>query len=147
MTISNDEFYELLWSFSYLSVHRYGGAPSGEVLLVLTILMLDHTGQNVTVSELAEITGLPQSNVSRYVSDQLAVGHLQEEIDPSDRRRRVLHPTEAGRIEQGWLKDQLLKVTQRKRKIAAGSNSTVDMVRLLSELTRCYQQDTVKDTT
>ena len=89
MCSADSDMYDLLWSFAYLSVHRYGANPSGEVLLVLTIVLLDQVDQHVTMSELAQLTGLPKSNVSRYVSDQLRSGHLTEKIDPRDRRRET----------------------------------------------------------
>jgi len=133
MADDKNDFYEPLWSFAFMSVHRYGGHPSGEVLLVLTILMLDQTGQNVTVSELAEITGLPQSNVSRYVSDQLRIGHLEEEIDPNDRRRRVLRPTDAGREEQSWLREQMSALSRMRQAAGKSQDSAIDMMELLKQ--------------
>ena len=136
MCADNGEIYDVLWSFVYLSIHRYGGNPTGEVLLVLTILLLDQSGEHVTMSELAQITGLPKSNVSRYVSDQLRRGHLQEEIDPRDRRRRVLLPTESGRSEQKWHRDQLLKLREMKSN-ADGSASLTD---LLTDLATDFQE-------
>lgn len=135
MSVKNADIYELLWSFVYLSVHRYGGNPCGEVLLVLTIMLLDEAGQNVTMSELADITGLPKSNVSRYVSDQLRIGHLAEEIDPGDRRRRVLHPTAAGREERRWLIERLRALSRLKQEARAENGEPLDMVNLLTQLT------------
>jgi hypothetical protein len=41
----------------------------------------------------------PKSSISRYVSDQMAKGFLEEYIDPQDRRRRRLRPTKAARRE------------------------------------------------
>lgn len=136
MTVKNSDIYELLWSFVYLSVHRYGGNPCGEVLLVLTIMLLDEAGQNVTMSELADVTGLPKSNVSRYVSDQLRIGHLSEKIDPTDRRRRVLHPTAAGREERRWMMDQLRALSRVKQEAQAKDDEPVDMLNVLTRLIR-----------
>jgi DNA-binding MarR family transcriptional regulator len=95
MTIQDDELFAVLWRFLQLAVHRYDSGLTGEVLVV---------------SELASITGLPKSNVSRYVSKQLAVGHLKEVIDPQDRRRRILWPTETGIKEQEWISRQISKL-------------------------------------
>ncbi len=139
MADNANDLYEPLWSFAFMSVHRYGGNPSGEVLLVLTILMLDQAGQNVTVSELAEITGLPQSNVSRYVSDQLRIGHLEEEIDPKDRRRRVLRPTDEGRAEQGWLRNQMLTLSRARQAAGKNAKSGIDMVKLLRQTAKAFE--------
>lgn len=141
MTIQNDELYEILWTSAYLAVHRYGGNPSGEVLLVMTILMLDQVDQHVTMSELAQITGLPKSNVSRYVSDQLKTGHLTEEIDPADRRRRVLLPTAAGREEQKWHQDRLLRLTKLKNAAQGQPGGNVDLVATLMELTESLRDE------
>jgi len=141
MTVEKDQLYELLWTFAYLSVHRYGGSPSGEVLMVLTILMLDQANEHVTMSELAQITGLPKSNVSRYVSDQVRIGHLQEHVDPRDRRRRVLHPTAAGKAEQAWMREQLNALTRLKEESAAAQAAGENLVGLLTRLTESFQSD------
>ena len=138
MSAKNKDVYDILWTFAYLTVHRYGATPSGEVLLVLTIVLLDQWNQHVTMSELAQVTGLPKSNVSRYVSDQLRIGHLSEQIDPRDRRRRVLHPTDAGRKEQKWHLSHVQKLTDMKK--AAGEDREFDMVAMLLELTRELRQ-------
>ena len=141
MADNTNDLYEPLWSFAFMSVHRYGGSPSGEVLLVLTIMMLDQAGQNVTVSELAEITGLPQSNVSRYVSDQLRIGHLEEEIDPKDRRRRVLRPTDEGRAEQDWLQNKILTLSRARQAANGKPGSKIDMVELLRQSAKAFETD------
>ena len=141
MIDNTNDLYEPLWSFAFMSVHRYGGSPSGEVLLVLTIMMLDQAGQHVTVSELADITSLPQSNVSRYVSDQLRIGHLEEEIDPKDRRRRVLRPTDEGRVEQDWLRNQMLSLSRARQAAYGKSGSEINMVELLRQTAKAFKTD------
>lgn len=143
MAAKKEQLFELLWSFAYLSVHRYGGSPSGEVLMVLTILMLDQAGENVTMSELAQITGLPKSNVSRYVSDQVRIGHLEEHVDPRDRRRRVLQPTAAGKAEQAWMIDQLGALTRLKQDLPEDQGADNNMVGLLTRLTESFRSDSV----
>ncbi len=96
--------YSLVWRWLLMSVHRYGSLPTGELLTVLTIVVLDRADYNPTVTDLSEITQLPKSSISRYVSDQMAKGFLEEYIDPADRRRRRLRPTEVARAElrQHW---------------------------------------------
>ncbi len=110
MKMRDDELLAALWRFLQLTVHRYDNSRTGEVLVVMTIVILDRAGRNPTVSELASITGIPTSNVSRYVSHQLERGDLEEIIDPQNRRLRRLRPTEAGREEQEWLGQQISAV-------------------------------------
>ncbi len=112
MKIQDDELFAALWKFLQLSVHRYGSGLTGEVLVVMTIVILDRGDRHPTVSELASITGLPKSNVSRYGSRQLEVGHLTEVIDSQDRRVRRLYPTEEGRKEQKWISQQVSDVAE-----------------------------------
>ena len=112
MKIEDDELFVALWRFLQLTVHRYDSGLTSEVLVVMTIVILDRAGRHPTVSELASITGIPKSNVSRYVSNQLKVGHLTETIDRQDRRVRRLYPTEEGRKEQEWLSQQVSDVAE-----------------------------------
>jgi DNA-binding MarR family transcriptional regulator len=112
MKIRDDELFAALWKFLQLSVHRYGSGLTGEVLVVMTIVILDRGDRHPTVSELASITGLPKSNVSRYVSKQLKIGHLTEVIDGQDRRVRRLYPTKEGRKERAWLIQQVSDVAE-----------------------------------
>ena len=107
MAIRDDELFAALWRFVQLTVHRYNSAVTGEVLVVMTIVILDRAGRHPTTSELASITGLPKTNVSRYVSNQLEVGYLSEVIDSQDRRVRRLYPTKEGRKEQEWISQQV----------------------------------------
>jgi DNA-binding MarR family transcriptional regulator len=107
MKVQNDELMPAIWCLLKLAVHKYNGSVTGEVLVVITVILLDRAGYNPTVGELTEMTGLPKSNISRYLADQFKLGHLTEVIDPSDRRRRTLAPTELGKAEQTWLADQM----------------------------------------
>ncbi len=130
MKIQDDELFAALWKFLQLSVHRYGSGLTGEVLVVMTIVILDRGDRHPTVSELASITGLPKSNVSRYVSRQLEVGHLAEVIDSQDRLVRSLYPTKEGRKEQKWISQQVSDVAE-----AIGRNDIGPLGTLIS-LTR-----------
>ena len=130
MKIQDDELFAALWKFLQLSVHRYGSGLTGEVLVVMTIVILDRGGRHPTVSELASITGLPKSNVSRYVSRQLEVGHLTEVIDSQDRRVRRLYPTKEGSKEQEWISQQVSDVAE-----TIGRND-IDLLGTLISLTR-----------
>ncbi|UCG73656.1 MAG: MarR family transcriptional regulator [Chromatiales bacterium] len=109
-SLKADELLAALWRFLHLAVHRYRGGLTGEALMVLTIMILDRAGRYPTVSELGSFLQLPKSTVSRYVANQIGVGHLEEVIDPNDRRRRLLQPTDAGRQELDWITEQISDV-------------------------------------
>jgi DNA-binding MarR family transcriptional regulator len=94
--------YALFWRLLSLAVHRYGSAPNAETLVVVTIVILDRFDYQPTVTELADITQLPKSSISRYVSQEMSAGMLEEFIDPDDRRRRRLRPTPEARKELEW---------------------------------------------
>lgn len=96
--------YAVVWQWLHLSVHRYGSVPTGELLTIVTIVVLDQADYHPTVTDLADITGLPKSSISRYVSDQMSHGFLEEYIDPEDRRRRRLRPTPAAvtELDKHW---------------------------------------------
>ncbi len=94
--------YGLVWGWLHLANQRYGTMPTGEMQVTLTIIMLCKLGYDPTVTELAEITGLAKSNVSRYVSGQMTAGFLEEYIDSSDRRRRKLRPNAKAEAELIW---------------------------------------------
>ncbi|MER5475808.1 helix-turn-helix domain-containing protein [Streptomyces sp. NPDC002734] len=68
------------------------GTPrsSRSVLVVLGDL-LSHPG--TTVGEIAARTGLPQSQVSTAVARLEQAGSVDTELDPADRRRRLVRPT------------------------------------------------------
>ncbi len=104
--------YALVWRFVHMAVHRYGSAPTGQTLVVLTHLLLDEVGYCPTVSELADIVGLPKSSVSRYVSAEMSAGYLEEFIDPADRRRRRLRPTARALQERRWHMEQMEELSR-----------------------------------
>ena len=121
-----DDVYVMFWRLVQMAVHRYGSHPTGELLIVLTIVLLDHAGYNPTVTELAEITNLPKSSVSRYVSTEMGIGFLEEVIDPRDRRRRLLRPTEKAREEQKWHREQVRDIARLQRVAAQGFGKTAN---------------------
>jgi DNA-binding MarR family transcriptional regulator len=94
--------YALFWRWISLAVHRYGSSPTGEILVVITLVLLDDFDYQPTVTELADIVQLPKSSVSRYVAAEMNAGMLEEFIDPTDRRRRRLRPTALAKAEQVW---------------------------------------------
>lgn len=105
-----EQLFASLWRFLQLSLHDYGASSTGEMLVVMTIIILDRSDRHPTVMDLAELTGVAKSNVSRYVARQIRRGHLSEKIDPHDRRRRIFAPTAAGRKELKRLDKQIEQV-------------------------------------
>jgi DNA-binding MarR family transcriptional regulator len=132
------DVYVMFWRLVQLAVHRYGSHPTGELLIVLTIVLLDQAGYNPTVTELADITNLPKSSVSRYVSTEMSAGYLEEVIDPRDRRRRLLRPTKLAIDEQKWHREQVSEIAARQRAALSGPGQSadpgVDLKSLLKEL-------------
>jgi len=134
------DVYVMFWRLVQLAVHRYGSHPTGELLIVLTIMLLDQAGYNPTVTELADITNLPKSSVSRYVSTEMSAGFLEEVIDTRDRRRRLLRPTKRALDEQNWHREQVLEIASRQRAALEGlgqsANPGADLKALLQDLAK-----------
>jgi DNA-binding MarR family transcriptional regulator len=99
--------YGLVWGWLHLTNQRYQSMSTGEMQIALTIVMLNKLGYDPTVTDLADITNLAKSNVSRYVSGQMAKGVLEEYIDPADRRRRKLRPSPKAGPELKWFEKQV----------------------------------------
>ena len=102
--------YGLVWGWLHLTNQRYGSMPTGEMQIALTIVMLNKLGHDPTVNDLAEMTNLAKSNVSRYVSGQMAKGVLEEYIDSSDRRRRKLRGSQKAGPELIWFEKHVRKI-------------------------------------
>ena len=135
------EIYAMYWRLIALAVHRYGSAPSGQMLTVLTLLLLDRVDHHPTVGELAQITRLPKSTVSRYVSTEMSCGHLEEKIDPNDRRRRLLYPTSKAREEQRWHQGQVREIAEQTAVAISGNDSQSDSARRLIEVLMGFTKD------
>ncbi|KAA3663446.1 MAG: MarR family transcriptional regulator [Chloroflexi bacterium] len=117
-----DDVYSIAWLLTNWAIHRYDLHTTGEVFIAITIIMLDRSGHSPTVSELAKITGIPKTTVSRHLGKQLAEGYVKECIDPIDRRRRLLKPTLKATKERQWqikglrnFNCQLQKIDQNRR--------------------------------
>lgn len=138
LNVSN--IHALLWQLLSFNVARYGSYPTGQLLTVLTFVLLDEAGYFPTVTELAEITRLPKSTVSRYVSIELSKGDLEEIIDPGDRRRRRLRRSEKALEEAQWHRDQVAEIGRKMRvKFAAnadGEQPAAELQALLKGLLR-----------
>jgi DNA-binding MarR family transcriptional regulator len=124
----------MIWRFLHLSVHRVGSLPSGQLLIVFTIIILSDLGYYPTVTELAEITGLPKSSVSRYVSGELNLGYIEEIIDSSDRRRRRLRPTAAAEKEKEYHATQLAEIKDVVEAVLGG-DSEITVEKIVEKLT------------
>jgi|ETNmetMinimDraft_26_1059896.scaffolds.fasta_scaffold04482_5 DNA-binding MarR family transcriptional regulator len=92
----------IFWRIIHLYMSRYGSIPIGQMLVELTILVLNELDRPPTVTNLCEATGLPKSTISRYISTQMKAGMITEVIDPEDRRRRNLILTDIGTAERRW---------------------------------------------
>lgn len=127
--------YAMFWRLVEIMVNRYGSFPTAHLLTVLTIVLLDRADYHPTVGELADITRLPKSSVSRYVASDMNSGFLEEIIDPNDRRRRRLHPTLKSREEQEWQLEKILEVLDLSTQAFSGhgktENPAVDLKRIL----------------
>jgi len=92
----------IFWRILHLTTVIWGNFPAGQLLVALTMSFLHNRGVNPTLGDLCKATGLPKATVSRYVSWQLEQGLAKEEIDPKDRRRRVLMRTKRGQHAWDW---------------------------------------------
>jgi DNA-binding MarR family transcriptional regulator len=73
----------------------------GEMTTTVRLVMVDvATYPGSSVSEITERTGFPQSQVSLAVAKLRELGTVVTELDPADRRRTLVRPTE-GAIERG----------------------------------------------
>jgi DNA-binding MarR family transcriptional regulator len=121
--------YAMCWRMVYLGVHKYDSNSTGELLTVMTIVLLDKAGYNPTISELAELTSLAQSNVQRYVSRQIKIGFLTDVINTDgDRRQRRLRLTSKGKTEEEWHQQQTLEISRLSSEALLGSGNSKDPV-------------------
>jgi len=128
--------YVMFWRLLEIMVSRYGSFPSGHLLTIVTIILLDRAGYHPTVGELADITRLPKSTVSRYIAGDMSSGYLEEVIDPKDRRRRRLHPTEKSREEQEWQLERILEAMELSIQACSGQGETEDPAADLKRILR-----------
>lgn len=137
--------YATFWRMLSVAVHCYGSAPTGELLVVITMVILDRYGYQPTVTELADITQLPKSSISRYVASQMNAGMLEEFIDPHDRRRRRLRPTARAREEQTWHAETARSIHQQMKEIGQTVDSRqptgTELVGMLKSLNRELLED------
>lgn len=106
----------IFWRIMHLYMSRYGSIPIGQMLVELTTTVLNELGRPPTVTDLCDATGLPKSSISRYVSSQMSRDMVAEVIDPQDRRRRKLVPTDRGKDERRWQVKQVSKIIEEVQK-------------------------------
>jgi DNA-binding MarR family transcriptional regulator len=128
--------YALIWGWLHLANHRYGTIPSGQMQVTLTMILLNELDYHPTVTELAELTGLAKSNVSRYVSTEMRDGFIEEYIDPSDRRRRKLRPTKKAGPELEWQQQRVTRIFELVREQSAklSAEKPLDFEQLIENL-------------
>ena len=97
MTRRIDKAFAVSWLAGCWGMNRFLASSMGEFQVILTLIVLDRDGIHPNLVEVAKLTGLPKSSVSRYVTKILRAGYVNEEIDANDRRRRVLHITDSAR--------------------------------------------------
>ena len=100
----------IFWRILHLITSRYGNYPMGQTLVAMTMVFLNERGLPPTLTDLCEATGLPKASVSRYVSWQLREGLCKEQVDPADRRRRLLVQTPKGKAEWDWQLGELNRI-------------------------------------
>ena len=134
------DVYAMFWRLLQMNVGRFGSFPTGELLMVLTIVLLADADYYPTVTELSDLTGLPKSTVSRYVSTEMSLGYLEEIIDPRDRRRRLLRVTHMAEDERAWYRDEILGMVQKTRvafdKNEDGHNPGTELKNILQGFSR-----------
>ncbi len=107
----------VFWRILHLMTSQYGNYPMGQLLVALTMIVLNERGKPPTQKDLCEATGLPKASVSRYVSWQLREGLCEEQMDVSDRRRRLLVQTSKGKAEWEWQLSELGKIFSEMSKV------------------------------
>ena len=121
------EVYAIFWRMLGLAVGRYGSYPTGQLLTVMTIMLLDEAGEHASITELVKITMLPKSSVSRYVAMEMKSGFLEEVIDPVDRRRRYVRPTEKAKEERKWHAhkvEEIIALSRERQSIKVGNSGS-----------------------
>jgi DNA-binding MarR family transcriptional regulator len=103
-----DELFERLTQQGDASVRPRHGA---------VLAYLDEDG--VRASELARLSGLDKQVVGRLVDELEGAGYVERRPDPSDRRAKLIVPTERG-LEQLQLRDEIVAEIERRHAEAAG---------------------------
>ena len=91
--------------FFALMDEKYGGEISINALRIMNRVYSETAaGRHTTHGELVEFTGIGKSTVSRTVASLIESGWLQDERDPSDRRRWAITigPTARKRRSSDW---------------------------------------------
>jgi len=133
--------YAMYWRLVDVIIGQFGSYPTGHLLTVLTVILLDRVGYHPTVGELADLTGLPKSTVSRYISVEMHSGFIEEVIDSKDRRRRRLHPTSQGREAQKVLQQKVIEIGALSSRAIRGKGESADPAADLKKLLRGIREE------
>ena len=79
----------------------------------LPILMIGRLGDGVRLGVLAEHVGVEVPSLLRQIDQLCAAGLVERRDDPSDRRAKALHLTEAGRSQAAVIETLFLDVRSR----------------------------------
>ena len=115
MPDSTDTAYALSWLSSIWGINDCRVTSAGELHYLMTLVLMFRDDRHPSVTELAQLLERPSSNVSRYVNKHMQKGYVEERVDQHDRRRRVLYPTEKGRLEIEKLEGRLQRFLTRRR--------------------------------
>jgi DNA-binding MarR family transcriptional regulator len=129
--------YSFVWGWLHLLNHRYGTMSTGQMQVALTLILFFDLDYYPTVAELAEITGLAKSNVSRYVSREMKAGFLEEYIDKDDRRRRKLKPSKNAKSELEWHRRHVEKIhdlVEKEREAIARSRQKLNFDEMMAHM-------------
>jgi DNA-binding MarR family transcriptional regulator len=78
---------------------------------------LDEDG--IRATDLAALSGRPKQIVGRLIDELEALGYVERRSDPSDRRAKLVVPTERG-LEQMRLRDEIVADIERRHAQATG---------------------------
>jgi DNA-binding MarR family transcriptional regulator len=101
------------WRALNFCLTLFGNIPLGQHFVHITLMTVHARGWHPTVLELTAITGLARPSVSRHVSALLGAGLIEEEVDGSDRRRKLLKPTPLGGRQRAELIASLTRMNVR----------------------------------
>jgi DNA-binding MarR family transcriptional regulator len=102
------ELYERLAADGHRDLHPRHSA---------VLAYLDEDG--VRATELARLSGRDKQVVGRIVDELEAAGYIERRPDPSDRRAKLIVPTERG-LEQIRLRDEIVAEIERRHAESAG---------------------------
>ena len=83
--------------------------------------------------DICRVSGLPKNSISRAVSDLLRKGLIEREVDPTDKRAKLLSLTEAGRRMLGRI-NPIMQERQARMRAVLGAEDAAEFDRLLRKV-------------